>query len=532
MRFFHQIEGENTEVRFDLEEILIGRAEGDHQPDLEIADPSVSRRHARVWMQDGVYWIEDLNSTAGTSLNGKSLTGISTLAPGDELGVGRVRIIFAGADADKSPRMVDIAPGDRESSANASHPTAGETTEEDLHLSDFLIASDHHVPDLQDADTKLRNRLKMLFDLPLQFAGASDPQELFQLILNKVIELIPGATRGALLVIDPIFNKLAVRASIPEDDPPISRTLVKRTVSHGGGFIWSRTEEVDVTQSVRDLGMQSGMYAPLVWKDDVLGVVCIDSPHASSCFTDTDLKFLMSVAHYAAAAVANHQLQKDLEEKSTVMERLLTNFSPRLRGKLLDKARHDRLKPGGEKSDVTLLMSDIRGFTKLTADMDAGFVVEMLNEYFSALVETIFEHQGTIDKFIGDAILAVFGSPEPDDRQHENAVRAALAMQDAMKQVNESRRKRGAVTCELGIGLHHGEVLHGFIGAENRLEFTVIGDTVNRTARYCDGAAPGEILLSSELHACVADQFETRPKTIPTKHEGDFQGQLIIRQDG
>lgn len=421
---------------------------------------------------------------------------------------------------------------DQENTPASSAPTSNAYEESDIRISDTLTATERPELPFQEADTGTRNRLNMLYDLPLLFAGENNLRELFHLILRKVVELVPGARRGALLVIDPVFNKLALRASIPEDDPPISRTLVKRAVSKASGFIWLREEEMNLTQSIRNLEMHAGMYAPLMWKGEIQGVVCVDSPHASSGFTEKDLKFLMSVAHYAAAAVANHQLQNDLAEKNMVMERLLTNFSPRLRSKLVDKARHSRLKPGGEKSNVTLLMSDIRGFTKMTAGMDSAIVVEMLNEYFSALVEVIFQHQGTVDKFIGDAILAVFGSPEPDDHQQENAVRAALAMQDAMAQVNDARKKRGAVTCQLGIGLHYGEVLHGFIGSENRLEFTVIGETVNRTSRFCDGAKADETLVSDELNAHIKDSFLTEPTSIPTKHEGEFSAHRVTGMKG
>ncbi len=397
-----------------------------------------------------------------------------------------------------------------------------------LRISSFLDAHADSTPAFIAGDEERERRLRLLYDLPLQFAGEEDIHALFGLILKRIVELIPSAERGALLVIDPVYGKLALRASIPEDDPPISRTLIQRAVGEASGFIWSRQEEVDVSQSIRNLGMQSGMYAPLLWKGEIQGVVCVDSQHHSAVFTEDDLKFMLCVAHYAAAAVANHFLQIDLQQNNTVLQRLLTNFSPALRGKLLDKARHDSLKPGGEKSNVTLLMSDIRGFTRISQGMDSAVVVEMLNEYFSALVEAVFEHNGTVDKFIGDAILAVFGSPEADENQQSNAVNAALAMHAAMDRVNEDRKRRGAVTCEIGIGLHYGEVLHGFIGAEERLEFTVIGDTVNRTARYCDGAGPGETLISDALHEHIADEFETRPKTIPTKHEGEFEGRLVV----
>lgn len=180
------------------------------------------------------------------------------------------------------------------------------------------------------------------------------------------------------------------------------------------------------------------------------------------------------------------------------------------------------LRLGGERSEVTILNSDIRGFTKLTENMEPDDIVEMLNEYFAVMVPIIFAHQGTVDKFIGDAILAVFGSPEPDDKQHEHAVRAAMEMQTAVAKVNERRLARGVPCAKPGVGIHCGEVVHGFVGTSDRMEFTVIGDAVNKASRYCAGAAGGEVVISPEMHERVWRIVQIEPTTVETKHEGNF----------
>jgi adenylate cyclase len=134
---------------------------------------------------------------------------------------------------------------------------------------------------------------------------------------------------------------------------------------------------------------------------------------------------------------------------------------------------------------------------------------------------------GTIDKFMGDAVLAIFGSPEPDARQHENAIQAAMEMQAAVRKLNEARELRGASCRDFGIGVHCGEVVHGFVGTSDRMEFTVIGDAVNRAARYCAAAAGGEVLISPEMHERVWRFAETDRTTIRTKHEGNFNGYRV-----
>lgn len=321
-----------------------------------------------------------------------------------------------------------------------------------------------------------------------------------------------------MLLLDPESDRLILSAYVSPNEPSVSETLARRAMKEKRAFVWRRSFEGDIGQSVARYRIECGMYAPLVWKGCALGAVCVDNPQRGAAFTDDDLRLMQAVAHYAAIAVAHYQLQEELRGKSKLLERLLTNFSPKIRDKLLKKARHGRLRPGGEKSEVTILFSDIRGFTALSAQQDAGDLVDMLNDYFPVLAEAVFVQDGTIDKFVGDAILAVFGSPEPDAHQQEKAVCAALAMQTAMKEVNAKRRARGEVTCEIGIGVHCGEVLHGFIGAAERLEFTVVGDAVNRASRYCNAAAAGEILISADVYQRVFRRVQAEKVGVVTKH--------------
>jgi adenylate cyclase len=233
------------------------------------------------------------------------------------------------------------------------------------------------------------------------------------------------------------------------------------------------------------------------------------------------------VGNYAASAVANRLLQDEIEQNNRTLENLLTNFSPKIRSRLLGKSREGKLQPGGEKSVVTILLSDLRGFTRTSTALDASVVVDMLNDYFHALGEEIFRHDGTIDKFIGDAILAVFGSPEPDEHHVWRALQAAIEMHRRMDAVNERRRSLGLPFCELGIGIYTGEVLHGFIGAEDRLEYTVIGDTVNKASRYCDGAQGGDIVLGPLSYESLQGYVEAQCREISTKHEGNLPAYVV-----
>jgi adenylate cyclase len=364
-------------------------------------------------------------------------------------------------------------------------------------------------------------RLALFYELPLQFGGEVELSSLLHKVIEKIVEVVPCAERAALLVRDRRTDSLLLQAHLPLGEPAVSLTLAERAMKAKQGFIWDRQGE-DLSDSLAELRSEGGMYTPLLWRGQALGVICVDNCKEYSSFGEEDLRLLVAVAHHAAMAIASQQLQDDLRQKSTLMERLLTNFSPRIRERLLEKAAQGRLTLGGQKSEVTILFSDIRGFTRMSAGMDAGDVVELLNHYFSVLVETIFRYDGAIDKFIGDSILAVFGSPEADLRQNEKAVCAALEMQAAMTTLNQTRTTSRLPICDIGIGVHCGEVLHGFIGSSERMEFTVIGDTVNRAARYCAGAQPGEVLISAEMHQRVWRHVVAESCIVGTKHEGDL----------
>jgi adenylate cyclase len=300
----------------------------------------------------------------------------------------------------------------------------------------------------------------------------------------------------------------------------LSETLLRRAMVERKAFVWKKSADVDISGSMALSGIEVGMYAPLLWQGEALGAICAGARSAETVFTEEDVRLLVLVGQYAAMAVATHQLQERLRRESVIKANLLRQFSPKVADQLL--AHRGRLRLGGRRSEVSVLNSDIRGFTQLAREMDADDVVEMLNEYLSVLVPVIFAHNGTIDKSMGDAILAIFGSPEADPKHHENALRAAVEMQASVMKLNQARQLRGAPCRDFGIGIHCGEVVHGFVGTSNRMEFTVIGDAVNRAERYCAAAAEREVLISPEMHEHVWRFVETEQASIPTKHEGNL----------
>ncbi len=195
-------------------------------------------------------------------------------------------------------------------------------------------------------------------------------------------------------------------------------------------------------------------------------------------------------------------------------------------------ANKHSLKLGGETRRVTILFSDIRDFTTISEKIGAEEVVALLNAYFSRMVQLVFHHGGTLDKFIGDAIMAVFGAPIQHDDDPARAVAAALKMRQELKRFNAERRLQGLLEIEIGIGLGHGDVISGNIGSDERMDYTVIGDTVNLSSRL-EGLSKNyqqKIILSESVYDDVKDLLPCVPLEA-VKVKGKTQETIIYGID-
>jgi len=511
MRIHYTFQSTTKTFDRDASQVIVGRPKPGVEVDLDLTpDDTVSRPHARLWMEDGSWWIEDLRSSHGTKVNDREIrySGKTALRAGDVVDIGVTRLVIElPAPAAKPATLpgIEIA-AMQDAAAGGAKALA-----------------------LDSGGSNFVARLKVLCELPLQISSDLPLDELFEVVLDRLVAVIPGAIRAAVLLVDTPSGELLPRAFRAPGGagPAVSETLARRSIGERKGLLWLRGWEGDMTHSILVNRIESGMYAPLLWGEQAFGVICVDNPKAGQPFSDDDLRFLVAVAQYTAIAVANYRLAEDLRRTVLIQERLLTSFSPKLRQKLLDRARHGRLRTGGERSEVTILSCDMRGFTRTAAAMDPEDVVDMLNEYLPALTAPILQQEGTVDKFIGDAVLAVFGSPEPDAQQCEKAVRAALAMQTAAELLSDARRRRNQPTCRVGIGIHCGDVVHGFVGSQERMEFTVVGDAVNRASRYCDAAQGGEVLISPDVFRHVHRVFNTLEKDVVAKHDEKLRAYLV-----
>jgi len=379
---------------------------------------------------------------------------------------------------------------------------------------------------------KTTPREALFYDLPLQMASQANYQAMLDCAVSSLLKFFPTADHAVMLLRDRNSSCLLLQAHVPAGEPSASMELAEHVLQQNSAVIWNPAAAAENDIGARSLiGMQTtcAMYAPLSWQNERLGALCVDTRRAGTTFTPDDLRLFIAISHHVALSIYSQRLMRDLQAQNQLLQRLLTHFSPKVRQRLLERAGRGRLTLGGERSEVSILFSDIRGFTRMSATMEPDDVVDMLNAYFAALVEAIFRCEGTVDKFIGDAILAVFGSPDPDPEHHHQALHAALAMQEAVQKLNAARKERNQPTCEIGIGVHSGDVLHGFVGTQERLEFTVVGDAVNRASRFCAAAGANEIILSSEFLKHVWRDVEVESRDVPTKHEGTWAAFRVLK---
>jgi len=204
-----------------------------------------------------------------------------------------------------------------------------------------------------------------------------------------------------------------------------------------------------------------------------------------------------------------NQMARSLREKEMI-KRAFTRYVAR---EVVEEVLKDPEQLGltGERREVTVLFCDIRGFTSLSERLTPEQVVSLLNEFYTLMIETTFKHDGTLDKFIGDAVMAVFGAPIAHPDHALRAVRTAVAMQSGIAELNERRAGQGKEPILIGIGVNLGEVVAGTVGTEDRMEYTVIGDSVNLAARLESNAKPGRILISEHTYVRVQDHVKALP---------------------
>ncbi len=370
------------------------------------------------------------------------------------------------------------------------------------------------------ADADFKHRLASLYQVPLSFTSEMRLPDMLQAILTRVLTLIPGAKRGALMLHDTATGHVQVGASIPQGEVIVSESLARRVMQEAHGFILQRSNDASLLDK-KLITVETGMYAPLLLKEKPLGAIYLDDPQRNEPFSEDDMQFLLAVAHYIAVIIYNQELQAKLSHNASLLDRITTKFPPRVQERLIESLRLERLQPSTQKTEIPVLFADLRGFAAVPGLAPAE-AAALLRDYLGAVTDAVFRYDGTLVKSGGEEIIAVFGAPEADLQQNEKAVCAAIAMEQAVKEINTKRSGQNAPHCELAVGIHIGEVLHGFIGTGDRMEFVALGGGITRASHYCKGAHSGEVLIGPEVYQKVFKIIEADRATVSHKELGEF----------
>jgi adenylate cyclase len=457
---------------------------------IQILDRIISKEHAQILrLPDGRYRLRDLGSLNGTYVRNERVSE-HVLVHGDEITLGATRLVFVTATAtDQVLQRVTIKPGDNES-----------------HIRQRIAAqpSIEFVPERQIDDLSVLRRdyekLRIAHELNRYVGSELDLDALLPKILDKAFELLP-ADRGVVLLLDTHSGDLKPRFVKTRDgraeDIVISNSIISEVLRERSAVLSSDAtmdSRFSGAHSIIMQGIRSTMCVPLLSGDELLGIMHLDSQIATNAFTEKDLQIFTGIANQAALQIQNARMAKKIEEEARTRAQFQRLLSPNLveqvvQGKLrLDKA--------GELRDVTILYADIRGFTAMSESRPPADIVAMLNEYFEVMVDVLFRMSGTLDKYVGDEIMALFGAPLAMPDAPLAAVKCAVEMQRALGEFNRTRRAENLEPIRIGIGINTGPVVTGAIGSSKTLQYTAIGDPVNVASRLCNLAKAGDIIVS------------------------------------
>ena len=270
-------------------------------------------------------------------------------------------------------------------------------------------------------------------------------------------------------------------------------------------------------------------YMYLFEKDEEIIELIIKTETKNKKNTTTNIPFLSVSKETKINFSVSPRIDKNEEIKGLVLaieditdvSKIKKTFKRYVSKQVVDKLLDDdaKLNLGGEKREVTVLFSDIRGFTSMSEKMEPEEVVSTLNSYFSLMIDIVFKNNGTLDKIIGDELMIVFGAPTSSDDDTERAVKTAIEMQNKIEIFNKQRIIKKEIPIKVGIGINKGLVVSGNIGSRELMDYTVIGDTVNLGARLCSAAGPDEIIISNSVWFETKNTFNYK-KLKPIKVKG------------
>lgn len=528
----------------------IGRAK---ENDIVLNDRRASRKHAHIAgdaqgmrIVDGCYE----NGVLSRSVNHVFVNGAPTLekelVSGDIIIIGESRLEYSDETnpfaAAPLPHLPDtIAPKERQAPTVIEEAkvvdfddkplghtqveiSANEIIGRQSHLSmeTPIAATPEEIRDLR----RKAKILELLFEMSKSLGTVFDLKEIFERATDLIFRGTPADRVVALIADETQDGKILPNDLVPigvrtrdttlvklTEKLTVSRTITQKVMREKVALL-SQDAKTDAqflgADSIVSQGVRSTICAPLITQSNVHGVLYADRLDPFAAFSPDHLELITAVAAQTAVTVETVRAHRRLAREE-VARANYSRFMPEyVVQQLLNNPHSFRL--GGVNQTITVLFADIRGFTAFSEREKPEKVVGLLNRYFSAMSEIIFDHGGTLDKYIGDGLMAIFGAPTASPADAMNAVKTAVAMQKRLATLNPELETEGFGRISVGIGLHTGEATIGYIGSDKRSEYTAIGDTVNLAARLESNARGGEILISEATAAATGNLIPVNPR--------------------
>ena len=493
-----------TDVRSELS---IGRTEGN---DLVLNHPSVSRKHARLESRDTSWWIVDLKSTNGVKVNGNLITE-SVIHASDKILIGSVQlevkampsVEFTGDSMFDNPSGTVIR---RISDFNS---------EFGLDLAEVAQAVVRPPSEPGAPPQVSREKIfQVLVQVAKSLLQTEELSDLLNTVMDMIFKYLP-VERGLIILFDESGNPVPKLTKFIEgadaSDIPISRTILKMVAEQQVALMTSNAlEDARLLggKSIAIHGIRSAMCVPLWNRQRVIGAVQVDSPIHIGRFTEEDLDLLTALANFAAVAIERAQLAEKIEQERKIRAKMERYHSPAVIDEIVKGSNVDEDEV--RTADVSILFADISGFTTVSETKAPEEVAAYLSNFFSAAVDAIFAYGGTLDKFIGDAVMAFFGAPISQDDHADRAIMAGLMMMERVDEWNAQRQSEGLPPVRIRVGINSGPAVVGNVGTEKRVDYTVLGSSVNIASRLESGVAkPGQLVISQNTLERVVGSFQT-----------------------
>lgn len=507
----------------------IGRA-----PDnvVVLDDPRASRYHAHIKSsEDGSFTLVDgamINGQLRRSANKVFVNGgphtESQLKNGDRVTIGASTIRFEQAAEE---RTTDVRYDDKPLGHTQLLISANDVMSTVLHSKQTeTVATSPSRDKVLEALQRKANILTALYEMSKTLGSVFDLDAIFAKATDIIFRSTPADRVVALLAEgtgnenpeDVKLNPIAMRARDESLNNharrlTIGRTITRKVMKDRVALLSqdaASDEEFAGVDSIVSQGVRSTICAPLVGESRVHGAIYADRLDPFAAFKPDDLELISAVAAQTAIAVENARAHERLAREE-VARANYSRFLPEYVVKQMLE-NPESFKLGGVNQTITVLFADIRGFTSISEHAQPEKIVSLLNRYFSAMTDIIFAHGGTLDKYLGDGLMALFGAPTGTPEDASNALNAAVAMQRRILSINMELREQGLSEIGVGIGLHTGEATVGYIGSERRSEYTAIGDTVNTASRLESNARGGEILVSDATAKAARSRYKLKTR--------------------